>query len=262
MSTVARRTHCKHGHEFTPENTMPLRRGKGRECRACNNGRRQVWAPDDRVMSTPCGKCGGTKRNKDGRCSACRMADRRAFAERRTPCPKCGGEVDHWGNCRPCQAVLRAKRAAAMTQCPRCKSTRLAKSGSCLDCAKRRLAEHAAKNTPCKVCGAAERLPSGGCRPCGLKNQRWRKYGLTHEMFVEMMAAQGNKCAACDASLSALPSGDVHVDHDHETGAVRGILCRFCNTAIGLLKDSPLRARKLASYLERHAPALPFARQA
>jgi hypothetical protein len=58
-----------------------------------------------------------------------------------------------------------------------------------------------------------------------------------------MRADQGGECAIC---------GLVGVDHDHATGAVRGILCFRCNAAIGQLDDEPDRARGLAEYLARH----------
>lgn len=47
-----------------------------------------------------------------------------------------------------------------------------------------------------------------------------------------------------------------HVDHDHETGQVRGLLCSRCNTAEGCLLGSPIRAERLAAYLRKHAPKL------
>lgn len=95
------------------------------------------------------------------------------------------------------------------------------------------------------------------CTPCGTaKNKEWResvhgghtgyqryqKYGLTLEAYEEMLAAQNGLCAIC----KRVPP--VHVDHDHESGAVRGLLCRHCNTSLPLLerhRDSAL------AYLDR-----------
>ena len=42
----------------------------------------------------------------------------------------------------------------------------------------------------------------------------------------------------------------LHVDHDHETGKIRGLLCHACNIVLGLVKDDPDRLRLLANYLE------------
>ncbi|WP_329391128.1 endonuclease VII domain-containing protein [Streptomyces sp. NBC_01351] len=62
-----------------------------------------------------------------------------------------------------------------------------------------------------------------------------------------MIAAQGGVCLICRKAPA------VHVDHCHETGRVRGVLCFNCNTAIGKLGDDPDVARRVVTYLEGHA---------
>lgn len=62
---------------------------------------------------------------------------------------------------------------------------------------------------------------------------------------------QGGQCAICRVDLSSLPPSAIHADHCHATGTQRGVLCRKCNIAIGLLGDDPQRLRKAADYLER-----------
>ena len=74
-------------------------------------------------------------------------------------------------------------------------------------------------------------------------------YGLSLAAYEALLLGQDHRCAACAADLSALPTKQRHVDHDHLTGAVRGILCHSCNTALGLMKDSPKRLQQLISYL-------------
>jgi hypothetical protein len=56
----------------------------------------------------------------------------------------------------------------------------------------------------------------------------------------------------------ALPEerGVFHIDHDHKSGKVRGLLCSCCNTGIGFLKDDPRIMRKAADYVERHASSM------
>ena len=76
-------------------------------------------------------------------------------------------------------------------------------------------------------------------------------YGLTPEDFDAMLAAQGARCAICPATEPG-GSGTWAVDHCHETGRVRGILCHRCNRAIGRLGDDPARLRDAAAYLLRH----------
>lgn len=77
-----------------------------------------------------------------------------------------------------------------------------------------------------------------------------RKYGLTPGAFDALLRGQGGKCAAC-GTVDWRPNGPA-VDHDHATGAVRGILCGKCNLTEGLFKGDPSRVRALADYMERN----------
>lgn len=86
--------------------------------------------------------------------------------------------------------------------------------------------------------------------PEGNKAHLKRKYGITVEQYNRMFESQGGKCASC--GLPQIESNKrFAVDHDHETGMIRGLLCQGCNCAAGHLSDSPLKARALADYLER-----------
>lgn len=62
-------------------------------------------------------------------------------------------------------------------------------------------------------------------------------YGLGSERYDMLRLAQINRCGICDEPLDQ--QGPSHVDHDHETGAVRGLLCADCNRGLGCFKDSP-----------------------
>lgn len=70
------------------------------------------------------------------------------------------------------------------------------------------------------------------------------KYKITIEQWTEMLIAQSGRCAIC-----LDPMLDPHVDHDHSTGRVRGLLCTNCNTGIGKFKDSPERLASAIRYL-------------
>lgn len=77
-----------------------------------------------------------------------------------------------------------------------------------------------------------------------------RNHGLTPADYEAMLARQNGGCAICKGP----PNGSTsrfHIDHDHTTGKVRGLLCMSCNFAIGYLKDDPARARAAADYLEK-----------
>jgi hypothetical protein len=54
-----------------------------------------------------------------------------------------------------------------------------------------------------------------------------------------MLAKQRGVCAICKTEDPGPRSNHFHIDHDHATGKVRGLLCNNCNRGIGLLKDSP-----------------------
>jgi hypothetical protein len=77
----------------------------------------------------------------------------------------------------------------------------------------------------------------------GLKS-RGRHYGLTSAMTLALFYAQGGRCAICEVDTTRLC-----IDHDHETGQVRGLLCVSCNAALGHMKDSPERLMAAAIYL-------------
>jgi hypothetical protein len=77
-----------------------------------------------------------------------------------------------------------------------------------------------------------------------------KKYGLTVEEYEAMLADQGGGCAIC----ARPPREDIalHVDHDHETGAIRALTCFRCNNALGDFNDDRALLAKASAYLERH----------
>ncbi len=79
----------------------------------------------------------------------------------------------------------------------------------------------------------------------------WKNYRMTADEFNELWASQDGKCAICEIDLA--PKGrtpnSVAVDHNHENGAVRGLLCRTCNVGIGYLNDDPDLLIAAAEYL-------------
>ena len=77
---------------------------------------------------------------------------------------------------------------------------------------------------------------------------RWdRAQGI--ECRERLVAEQDNRCAICACEFSE--ENKPRVDHDHDTGKVRGALCRNCNVALGLLQDSPERVEKALTYLRQ-----------
>jgi len=78
------------------------------------------------------------------------------------------------------------------------------------------------------------------------------RYGISVERYKEMFIEQNFCCAICGRHQSEL-STKLHIDHNHENGEVRGLLCHTCNTAIGLLKDNIEWIRKAAEYVEKNS---------
>lgn len=130
-----------------------------------------------------------------------------------------------------------------------------------------RVAERHAKNpgaTNCAQCGRpivgrrnTARFCSDACRDES-NGELWRQrgsgymreylYGLTPDQFATMLADQEGRCAICRAD-SPGGKGGWHVDHDHQTGTVRGLLCHGCNLGLGNFVDDPGRLRAAADYL-------------
>ena len=73
-----------------------------------------------------------------------------------------------------------------------------------------------------------------------------RTYGITLEEYNVLLAKQNGHCALC----SAIPNGRrLHVDHDHETHVVRGLLCRKCNSGLGSLGDNEAGLLRALAYI-------------
>lgn len=105
----------------------------------------------------------------------------------------------------------------------------------------------------CKACSLdADRLAyQGGTRQKRQARKRFERYGLTADQYASMYDAQGGKCAICTVAKDSLD-----IDHNHETGIVRALLCNRCNTAIGLLEESPDRMLTAAAYVLQHEDVL------
>lgn len=73
-----------------------------------------------------------------------------------------------------------------------------------------------------------------------------KRYGLTVESFDALLASQGGVCAICAGPATGR---GWHVDHCHDTGRVRGVLCHQCNVGLGHFHDDPVRLRAAVKYL-------------
>ncbi len=74
-----------------------------------------------------------------------------------------------------------------------------------------------------------------------------RKFGLTPDEYEAKLAAQGSGYALCGRVPA--PDRQLDIDHDHKTGAVRGLACNTCNQRLGQFRDDPIRLAHVAVYL-------------
>ena len=79
-----------------------------------------------------------------------------------------------------------------------------------------------------------------------------RKYNITFERQQEMRAEQNNACAICGTPFNETRAGSPRVDHSHEHGRVRQLLCDSCNVGLGRFEDNADWLRKAAEYVERN----------
>ncbi len=77
-------------------------------------------------------------------------------------------------------------------------------------------------------------------------------FGIGIERYDDMLAAQSGVCAICGSTCSS--GRNLAVDHCHETGRIRGLLCGNCNKALGLLGDDPDRLVRAVEYLKELGP--------
>lgn len=204
--------------------------------------------------SRTCTKCGADKplsdfskapQGKYGRKPSCKACDAARHAAQYVPKPR--------QKRRPAFAGNESKA------CRRCSETKPLIEFSL----SRRETEtqNAVYRSDCKACCAtqARQWFHGNKERAKENRHRWNlgaTYGITPEQYQEMLTAQGGVCAVCglDEPNEHGRTGTkfrLSVDHCHETGRVRGLLCQKCNRAIGLLNDNVDLLRKAIDYLER-----------
>lgn len=163
------------------------------------------------------------------------------------PCPVCG--EDYWvipskpvATCsRKCAAVLRRKPRTKPKE-KECKKCGVVKPSSSFYNDKNRAD---GKYPYCKECQAT--VQEGRLKERQDYYRRW-KYDVAPEEYESKLKEQDGRCAICLVNFTKRPP---HLDHDHETGSFRGILCSGCNTGLGLFKDDPVSLRRAIAYIER-----------
>jgi hypothetical protein len=79
---------------------------------------------------------------------------------------------------------------------------------------------------------------------------RFRVHGIGPDEFEAMYLAQGGKCAICKKDIPYIGK-ETHIDHDHKTNKIRGLLCAKCNMGIGHFDDDTMILEAAIKYLRR-----------
>lgn len=118
-----------------------------------------------------------------------------------------------------------------------------------------------AKCKPCKRILDSRRYHARPSEQQRTRNKNLkRNFGITLDDYNRMHVSQNGLCAICgnpetsfDARHKVVRS--LAVDHDHETGEVRGLLCYTCNMALGFLQEDPIRIQSLLAYILKYKGA-------
>jgi hypothetical protein len=161
------------------------------------------------------------------------------------PCTKCHQD-------KPVSAYRRRPDRSA-------NGKRLGMWSCCKACEKEySITAHARANTNRRTKAFRNRMKQTNCtelrrreRASNLK----RQYGISEEDYQALHEAQNGLCAICRRQPQKTRWKRLNVDHDHETGEIRGLLCGPCNVSIGGLCESPEILRRAADYLEMHKQA-------
>jgi hypothetical protein len=139
---------------------------------------------------------------------------------------------------------------------------------SCKKCYAAYMRDYFARNPEQKAKDRARTKRYHELHPTLKKETKLRlSYGMTLEEYDAMLAAQNGVCAICNCEDTNIDKRTgknraLAVDHCHETGAIRGLLCGDCNRAIGMAKESTAILSRMISYLSnRSTPARKAARQ-
>lgn len=147
------------------------------------------------------------------------------------------------------RASLKARGLTPTKHCPRCDQTK--------DRAEFGVRKNGYSRSHCRDCETTSfrkwrevNGPTTQARNRRVALDRWFK--LTEDDYRSMLAAQSGGCAICGRE-----AGDakrrLYVDHCHETGLIRGLLCANCNTGLGMFADNQERMMKAIEYLAREA---------
>ena len=80
------------------------------------------------------------------------------------------------------------------------------------------------------------------------RRRKW-KYGISPEVFLQMVEAHQGKCSICLEPFGS--QQQTHIDHDHKSGRIRGLLCSSCNKGLGFFRDQVTLLERAVAYLQK-----------
>ena len=130
---------------------------------------------------------------------------------------------------------------------------RYTSNGTCIACIPERNKKQYHKNPKKHIARSAAFIREHPGRYRETRKDGWlrRTYGISAEQYMEMAAAQGDVCALCDRKETIKDGYHLSIDHCHQTGRIRGLLCFTCNTALGKLEKHGVTPEKISIYLSK-----------
>ena len=164
----------------------------------------------------------------DSRCESCTA---------RIPAPPTGPMPRWCTACRAAQEDRRSRKRVAVRRCYKCQAPVPE-------------AERKPGPTVCADCRVDKRT----ARVAKERRRLLRNYGLTKEEFDKLLADQDGRCRGCGTDSPGTKGWCI--DHCHQSGRVRALLCTRCNSALGLTGDNPATLRALAEFAEQWQQAM------
>ena len=212
-----------------------------------------------------CGASGGKNlfhshaRSAGGLRATCKLCVKKKQEEVRKSgvkqkCKSCGME----GGCESFDLNPTNTRTGLLSQCKKCRSQ-----------TRKRYPPTARECTRCGIHGGIAEFhlnsanPSGlsaHCRKCQAEYGRAKRRGISRDELDGLMS-EYHQCEICGTEVQWYTemiqrANSAHIDHDHVTGAIRGVLCNQCNVALGYFQDSPSLLWKATVYLQRNRRGL------
>lgn len=108
----------------------------------------------------------------------------------------------------------------------------------------------------CRSCEHDQYLERKARQRVNMRSRNLRvKFGMDEAAYQKLFNAQGGVCAICHKPETKVLNGallQLAIDHDHETGQIRGLLCNACNVALGLFRDNVDNLQNAVEYLKSH----------